>query len=133
MCGRMVFGEIICMIGVARAPENVELALACVVMNPIKMHVNGLGAFMLDCVIDDAYAVLLLVCRGVAGCRWPSTSKVMQMGHAICVLRKSAPNSASAALATTCHMLWQRTWRGPLSGGVGSVAVGTASSLELRK
>jgi len=38
----------------ARVPENVELALACVVTNPIKMHVDGLGEFLLDCVIDDA-------------------------------------------------------------------------------
>jgi len=54
MCGRMVFGEITGAIGFARAPENVELALVCAVTNPIKMHVNGLGAFLLDCVIDDA-------------------------------------------------------------------------------
>jgi len=61
MCGRMVLGKIIGMIGVARVPENVELALACAVTNPIKMHVNGLGEFLLDCVIDDA------ICSAVIG------------------------------------------------------------------
>jgi len=54
MYSRMVLGEIIGVICVARALENVELALVCAVMNPIKMHVNGLGVFLLDCVIDDA-------------------------------------------------------------------------------
>ncbi len=38
----------------ARMPENVELSLPGVVTNPIKVHINGLGAFLFDHVIDDA-------------------------------------------------------------------------------
>jgi len=54
MFGRMVFGKIIGMIGVTRAPEDVELTLSGAATNPIKSHVNGLGALLLDSVIDDA-------------------------------------------------------------------------------
>ncbi len=52
--GLMMFGEIISMIGVASVPKNVKLSLACLVMNPIKMHANCLGAFLFHSVIDDA-------------------------------------------------------------------------------
>jgi len=54
MFGRMVFGKIIGAIGVTRAPEDVELTLTGAVTNPIKSHVDGLGALLFDGVIDDA-------------------------------------------------------------------------------
>ncbi len=34
--------------------KNVELALACLITNPIELHINHFGAFLLDGVIDDA-------------------------------------------------------------------------------
>jgi len=61
MFGRMVFGKIISAIGVTRVPENVELTLMGAVMNPIKSHVDGLGALLFDGVIDDA-ACSAVVC-----------------------------------------------------------------------
>ena len=54
MFGRMVFGKIIGVIGVTRAPEDVELPLMSAVTNPIKPHVDGLRPLLLDSVIDDA-------------------------------------------------------------------------------
>ena len=61
MFGRMVFGKIIGAIGVTRVPEDVELTLTGAIMNPIKLHVNGLGVLLLDGVIDDA-ACSAVVC-----------------------------------------------------------------------
>jgi len=78
-------------------------------------------------------AMLLLVCSGVAGCGWPSSSNAMRNGQMACALRKRAPSSASATLAMTVFMIWHRTWMGPLSGGGSSVAVGGVVGCELRK
>jgi len=50
----MVFCEIICLIAIAGTPKNMKLALVDAIMDPIKMHVNGFGAFLFDSVIGDA-------------------------------------------------------------------------------
>jgi len=128
---QMVFGKIIGAIGIARVPENVEWP--CHMQLPIQCISMALECFCLTMSLMMPQAVLLSVWRGVSGCGWPSSSKAVQMGHAVCALRNSAPSSASAALATTCHIIWHRTCKGPLSGGVGSVAVGVASSRARRK
>jgi len=80
-----------------------------------------------------ALAMLLLVCNGVAGCRCLSSSNAIQNGQIACTLRNNAPSYASAMLATTCFMIWHKTWIGPLSGGGLSSAVGGFVDLELRK
>jgi len=54
MGGGMVFGEVISMVGAARAPKNVELALADPGVDPIKMHVNGFGLLLFHGVIGNA-------------------------------------------------------------------------------
>ena len=54
MGGRMVFGEVIGMIGAAGTPKNVELALADPVADPIKMHVDGFGPLLFHGVIGNA-------------------------------------------------------------------------------
>ena len=46
-------------------------------------------------------AVVLSMCTGVAGCGWPNSCNVSRSIFACCALRNSAPNSASAADATT--------------------------------
>jgi len=78
-------------------------------------------------------AVLLLVCSGVAGWEWPSSSKAMHIGQMVWALRNSAPNSASAALDMTDFMIWHRMWTGPLSGGGLSWADGGVVGRVLRK
>jgi len=50
----VVFCEIIGSIGVTRLPEDVKLALAGMIMQPVKPHVDGFGPFLFDCVIEYA-------------------------------------------------------------------------------
>ena len=59
-------------------------------------------------------AVLLSVQIGVGGWLWPISTSVVRMGHADLPLRKSPPNSDSAAEATTCLSAWHSTKMGPL-------------------
>ncbi len=48
-----MFGEIICPVGGAGAPENVKLSLMLAVTEPIEVHVHSFGAFLLDSVIGN--------------------------------------------------------------------------------
>ena len=57
--GWEVFGEIVCEVVLSFFPVDVELSLANSVSYPVESHINGLGSFLLDCVIDDAF------CTGV--------------------------------------------------------------------
>ena len=69
-------------------------------------------------------AVLLLVCRGIAGWGWPSSSRVMRMGHASLPLWKRAASLASVALDMTSRMIWQRILMAPFEGGGGASGLG---------
>ena len=64
MQGRVMLGKIVGPVCIARPPENMEVALAFVITEPVKMHVHSLGVFLFDCVIDDPAGG---VCKGVAG------------------------------------------------------------------
>ena len=46
--GGMMLGKIIGTIGFAFIPENLELALADAIADPIKAHIDGFGSFLLD-------------------------------------------------------------------------------------
>ena len=50
----MMFCKIIGFVQGAGFPINVELALADAVANPVKAHIDGLGAFLFDSVIGNA-------------------------------------------------------------------------------
>jgi len=50
----MMLCEVISPIGGTRSPKDVKLPLAHTIADPIKMHVNGFGLLLLDCVIGDA-------------------------------------------------------------------------------
>jgi len=60
----MVLGEVIHLVGVTWLPKDVVLTLAGPVTDLIKMHVNGLGAFLLDVVIGNASGC------GIVGLNW---------------------------------------------------------------
>jgi hypothetical protein len=55
----MMLCEIVPHIGVTWCPTNVELALFHPVFDLVKSHIHSFGAFLLDCVIDNA------ICGGV--------------------------------------------------------------------
>ena len=51
----MVFGEVVLsFIGTAFVPKNVKVFLVDMIMDPIKAHINDLGAFLFDGVISNA-------------------------------------------------------------------------------
>jgi len=118
MRGWMVLGEIIGTVGSTRAPVDVKLTLFLAVTEPIEAHVNCLGSFLFDRVIDDA--------AGRCHCQFEGVWQVVcdpsavWMGQRAWALRKRAPSLASAALDKTWRIIWHRTKIGPLSGGGGS-------------
>jgi len=59
-------------------PEDVKLALALVIVDPIEMHVNGFQAFLFDGVIYYAAGHVIVHLHGVAGWTWPNSSKAVQ-------------------------------------------------------
>jgi hypothetical protein len=50
---RMMLGEVVGMIGAAWFPMDLELFLADAVADPVKAHVHGLGAALLDGMVAD--------------------------------------------------------------------------------
>ena len=46
-----VLGEVVTNIGAARALVNEEISMTGVILNPIKLHVNGFGYILFDGVI----------------------------------------------------------------------------------
>ena len=50
----MMLGKIIGTIGFAFIPENLELALADAITDPIKAHIDGFGSLLLDGVSCNA-------------------------------------------------------------------------------
>jgi len=49
-----MLGEVVSFVGGTQLPNDVILALANTITNPIKLHVNGFGSFLLDVIIDNA-------------------------------------------------------------------------------
>ncbi len=49
----VVLSEVINFVGGTWMPEDVILALANAILNPVEMHVNGLGVLLLDVVIGN--------------------------------------------------------------------------------
>ena len=54
MFGREVFCEVIGKVFVARAPVYAKLTLLDSIADPVKAHVDGFRATLLNCVIDDS-------------------------------------------------------------------------------
>jgi hypothetical protein len=50
----MMLSEIISQIGVTYHPTNIELVLFHSVFDPLESHVHCFGAFLLECVIENA-------------------------------------------------------------------------------
>jgi len=50
---QVMLSEVICFVGSAQSPKDIILALANMIMDPVEMHVNGLGALLLDVVVGN--------------------------------------------------------------------------------
>ena len=64
MSCRVMFSEIVRPVELSALPIDVKLVLANAVPYPVEAHVDGLGSFLLYCVIGDAGG------RGVVGSDW---------------------------------------------------------------
>jgi len=53
MGGWVMFGKVVCLVGGAWAPKNMILPLLLAITEPVKLHMHGLGAFVLDSVIGN--------------------------------------------------------------------------------
>ena len=77
-------------------------------------------------------AVVLSVRIGVAGCGWPSSSRVIRIELASLQLQNKAANSASAALETTVRRIVHTTCTGALNLGAGDFSSGGSLDWKLR-
>jgi len=71
----MVFGKIIGMVGTARSPKNVKLALLDMILDPIKMHVDGFGLLLFHGVIGNAAGGTVV---SLKWCGWLWVAKFIQ-------------------------------------------------------
>jgi hypothetical protein len=87
---RVMFGEGIGQVVLAGPIVHQELALTCVVLEPMPAHVHGqcqhmsmaLERFSFIVPLANTSAVVLSTCMGVGGCGWPSSASVLMMGTA---------------------------------------------------
>jgi hypothetical protein len=58
---RMMFGKVVSEVVASWGPEDIEVSLVAAVAYPVKTHVDGFRALLLDGAVDDA------VCGGIVG------------------------------------------------------------------
>ena len=68
----LLLGEVVSKVVAAFAPMDDVLVLGNAVIDPIKMHVHGFGAALLDCVIDDAR------CARIVSLYWRGSLRVSE-------------------------------------------------------
>ena len=68
--------------------------------------------------VSSACAVVLSVCIGVHGCRWPSLMSVCHIETAVFALINRAPSSASAADDMTAQNIYEMLRTAPLLIGI---------------
>ena len=72
-----MFGEIIGSIVDTFFPMNDKVAEADSVADPIKSHVNGFGAFLFDCVVDNPLSACIV---GLYGGSWLRVAQFVEGG-----------------------------------------------------
>jgi len=87
----MMLGEVVGEVVAAFAPMDNVLVLGDAVLDPIKTHVHGFGAALLDCVIDDAR------CARIVSLYWRGSLRVSELEQCdterrciVCVMKKRA-------------------------------------------
>ena len=112
---RVMFGIVITLIFVARAPEDSELCLCFLILQPVIPHIHGFGAFVLGSFVGDTNGCRVVGLNGRFRL-WMTvfSYSVMRDGVASLALWKMAANSASAADDMTWHSIFARARIGPL-------------------
>jgi len=87
----MMLGKVVGKVVAAFAPTDNVLVLGDVVLDPVKTHVHGFGAALLDCVIDDAR------CASIVSLYWRGSLRVSTFEQCdterrciFCVMKKCA-------------------------------------------
>jgi hypothetical protein len=106
----VVLGEVIGQVVGPAAPMDNNLVLAYPVTDPVKAHVDGFGAALLDSAIGDAISAGVISLHGGGWLGWPMSARVVRNQAASLPLWKRAPDSASAAEETTTLRMVQGTW-----------------------
>jgi hypothetical protein len=94
----VMLGVIITAVLLAGLPEDLKLALAHTVSDPIKTHVHRFGPFLFHIIISDTHGGTVVGDHRGWGCGCLSSSSVIRSGTASFRLRKRPANSALAAL-----------------------------------
>ena len=97
----MVLDCIISKILLAWMPLYVHNAAFDLICDPKNLISMDQERFFLIVSFAISVAVMLSQCMGVSGCGWPISCKVSRIILPSLQLRNNAPNSASAANATT--------------------------------
>jgi hypothetical protein len=74
----MMVGEVVNLVRETWFPVNKELQVFDVVVDPIKLHVHGLGTKLFDGFVGDAFGTLVAVWIAVGGCGCTSSFSVVQ-------------------------------------------------------
>ena len=62
----VVFSKVVGKIFSPRFPEDVKNVVVCLVLHPIKPHIDCFGEFLFDCIVDDAKGCCIVIFDG--GC-----------------------------------------------------------------
>ncbi len=82
-------------------------------------HISlALSAFGIILLVSNVCAIALLVCVGVNGCGWPSSTSIWRIEMAVFALMNRAPNSIFAMDDTTSWIIFKILRMAPLLKGV---------------
>jgi len=128
-----MFGEIVSPAGIARPPENMELALAFAIAEPVEMHVHHFGVFLFDHVIDDPTGSVVVSLQGSGGLGMAQFFQGSVDGaDGLGIEEQGTQFSFSSTGDNLSHDLAENM-DGAIVRGAGSVAVGGERGRELKK
>jgi len=100
----MTLGEVVSKVAAAFAPMDNVLVLGDAVLDPIKTHVHGFGAALLDCAIDNAQ------CARIVSLYWRGSLRVSEFNQCdterrciFCVVKKCAGFGFSGRRQNRAH------------------------------
>ena len=62
-----MFAEVICEVGIARLPVDIELTLLDTILYPMISHIDGFGVFLFYCLISDPRGSIIVSLNGGGG------------------------------------------------------------------
>ena len=88
----MVLAVIVTQVATSWAPVNVEHALLGPVLDPVEVHVNGLGALLLHGAIGEAAGRSVVDLDGGGRLGVPEFDEGLPDGHTVLAIHVAGPN-----------------------------------------